>query len=94
MVARTKKSIPVVSPNSLVTARKRKAYFGEWRNVEVYVAEKLQPGDFIEGPAIVEAETTTVILNVGDQLTVDERGWLDIKVATATRAQPELALSA
>jgi N-methylhydantoinase A len=94
MVARTKKSIPAVSSNSLVTARKRKAYFGEWRNVDVYAAEKLQPGDFIEGPAIVEAETTTVILNVGDQLTVDERGWLDIKVATATRAQPELALSA
>ncbi|MGY4623216.1 hydantoinase/oxoprolinase family protein [Bradyrhizobium sp. USDA 4486] len=94
MVARTKKSISVVLSNSLVTARKRKAYFGEWRNVDVYAAEKLQPGEFIEGPAIVEAETTTVILNVGDQLTVDERGWLDIKVATATRAQPELALSA
>jgi N-methylhydantoinase A len=35
------------------------------------------------GPAIVEAETTTVVINAGDRLTVNALGWLDIQLSKA-----------
>jgi N-methylhydantoinase A len=37
----------------------------------------------MEGPAIVEAETTTVIINADDRLTVNALGWLDIRLSSA-----------
>jgi N-methylhydantoinase A len=51
--------------------------------VPVYQIDKLVPGATIEGPAILEAETTTVVAGVGDRVTVNSLGWLDI----ALRAQ-------
>ncbi len=59
---------------------KRKAYFGAWRDAPVYALETLESGHMIDGPAIVEAETTTVVINSGDKLTVNDLGWLDIQV--------------
>jgi N-methylhydantoinase A len=35
----------------------------------------------LQGPAIIEAETTTVVINEGDALSVNPLGWLDIRVA-------------
>jgi N-methylhydantoinase A len=58
----------------------RQAFFGKWRAVPVYSAESLDPGHFIDGPAIVEAETTTVVINVGDRIRVNGLGWLDIEL--------------
>jgi N-methylhydantoinase A/oxoprolinase/acetone carboxylase beta subunit len=43
-----------------VPHQRRKAYFDGWVDVDVYAAERLQPGNVIQGPAIIEAETTTV----------------------------------
>jgi N-methylhydantoinase A len=59
----------------------RKAFFGTWLDVGVYALDDLKPGQALEGPAIVEAETTTVVINAGDRLSVNAFGWLDIKVA-------------
>ena len=59
---------------------RRKAFFGEWREVPVYAASVLQPGHSIDGPAIVEAETTTVVVDAGDRITVNALGWLDIEL--------------
>lgn len=59
---------------------KRKAFFGAWREVPVYAMDRLAPGHTLEGPAIVEAETTTVVLNDGDRARVNELGWLDIRL--------------
>jgi N-methylhydantoinase A len=64
----------------------RKAFFGEWRDVPVYALDDLKPGQGLEGPAIVEAETTTVVINTGDRLTVNALGWLDICVGKARSA--------
>ncbi len=61
----------------------RKAFFGQWRDVPVYALDDLAPGQGLEGPAIVEAETTTVVINSGDRLTVNALGWLDIRVGKA-----------
>ena len=62
---------------------KRPAFFGEWREVPIYALANLRPGHFLEGPAIVEAETTTVVVNRGDRVTVNSLGWLDIQLRVA-----------
>jgi N-methylhydantoinase A len=62
---------------------RRKAFFGRWCEVPVYALDDLEPGQGLEGPAIVEAETTTVVINAGDRLTVNALGWLDIRVGKA-----------
>ena len=74
--------------------QRRKAYFDGWVDVDVYAAERLQPGNVIQGPAIIEAETTTVIVNVGDRVTVNARRWLDMEVATTKHVRRDFALSA
>jgi N-methylhydantoinase A len=60
---------------------KRPAWLGAWQEVPVYALDDLQPGERLQGPAIIEAETTTVVINAGDQLAVNGLGWLDIRVA-------------
>ena len=44
----------------------------------VYAFDQLQPGHSLEGPAIIEAETTTVLVDTGDRVSVNALGWLDI----------------
>ena len=59
---------------------KRQAFFGGWREVPVYALDDLQPGHTLTGPAIIEAETTTVLVDTGDRVTVNALGWLDIEL--------------
>src|SRR5215203_5280800 len=56
----------------------RKAFFGGWHEVPVYALDELHPGHTLTGPAIIEAETTTVLVDTGDRVTVNALGWLDI----------------
>ncbi len=56
----------------------RQAFFGAWRQVPVYSLDDLRPGHTLAGPAIIEAETTTVLVDAGDRVTVNALGWLDI----------------
>jgi N-methylhydantoinase A len=58
----------------------RSVFFGSWREVPVYALDDLEPGHALAGPAIVEAETTTVAVGPQDRLTVNALGWLDISV--------------
>jgi N-methylhydantoinase A len=58
----------------------RSVFFGGWREVPVYALDDLEPGHAFAGPAIVEAETTTVAVGPQDRLTVNALGWLDISV--------------
>ncbi len=58
----------------------RRVYLGGWREVAVYDFDALGPGQVIEGPAVVEAATTTVLLRPGDHATTTSIGWLDIAV--------------
>jgi N-methylhydantoinase A len=58
----------------------RQAFFGGWRDVPVYALDALRPGHTLAGPAIIEAETTTVLIDTGDQVTVNALGWLDISL--------------
>jgi N-methylhydantoinase A len=76
-----KRSVPLASRCTPVGSRQ--AFFGEWRDVPIYALSSLRPGHFLEGPAIVEAETTTVVVNRGDHITVNSLGWLDIRLRAA-----------
>jgi N-methylhydantoinase A len=59
----------------------RQAFFGKWCEVPVYSLESLTPGQSLEGAAIIEAETTTIVVNAGDRVTVNALGWLEIELA-------------
>jgi N-methylhydantoinase A len=72
------------SKSPCVPRSRRKAFFGGWHEVEVHGLEDLRPGHRLSGPAIIEAETTTVLINAGDVLSVNALGWLDISVARTT----------
>jgi N-methylhydantoinase A/oxoprolinase/acetone carboxylase beta subunit len=54
---------------------KREVYWeesGGFRPTNVYEQELLQCGNILEGPAVIEAEHTTVILPPGTKMTVNK----------------------
>jgi len=58
---------------------------GETVDTRVYSFEQLQPGNVVMGPAVVEAELTTVIVPTTQKLSIDKHG-LGIMEAIATKA--------
>jgi len=75
---RASDSATVSSAEPCAPRGKRQAWLGTWREVPVYALDDLRPGQSLEGPAIIEAETTTVLVDTGDRVTVNGLGWLDI----------------
>jgi N-methylhydantoinase A len=69
---------PAASSGLCAPRGKRQAFFGGWREVPVYALDALQPGHSLAGPAIIEAETTTVLVDSRDRVSVNALGWLDI----------------
>jgi len=61
-------------------ASERTIYLDGWRTVPALDFTALVPGQVINGPAIVESATTTVLLRNGDVATTTAQGWLDIAV--------------
>jgi len=59
---------------------RRRVYLGDWTDVPVFDFAALAPGQGLAGPAIVESDTTTVLLRAGDTAQFEARGWLDIAV--------------
>ena len=53
------------------------------RELAVHDVDAMRPGQRIEGPAVVESETTTVLLRNGDLARATPHGWLDIDIAAA-----------
>jgi N-methylhydantoinase A len=79
-VGRPEQAAAASASTPAVRAR-RKAFFGKWLDVPVYALDDLRPGQALEGPGIIEAETTTVVINTGDRLEVNALGWLDILIS-------------
>jgi N-methylhydantoinase A len=50
-----------------------------FESVPVYDAEKLHPGNELSGPAVIEADDTTILVHRGQRLWVD--GLLDLQIA-------------
>jgi N-methylhydantoinase A len=58
----------------------RRVYVSTWLDVPVYRLDALRPGQPVEGPAIVESATTTVLIRPADRALVTPHGWLDIQL--------------
>ena len=56
----------------------RRVHLGGWREVSVFSFDDLAAGQIVEGPAIVELSTTTVLLRPGDHAKSTPLGWLDV----------------
>ena len=56
----------------------RNIFLGGWHAAPVYDFTALAPGQALAGPAIVESDTTTVLLRMGETARMDPAGWLDI----------------
>ena len=57
-------------------ASRRARLGGTLADLPVYDFAALAGGQSIAGPAIIESDTTTVLLLPGDQASMDARGWL------------------
>ncbi len=60
--------------------RTRRVFLKDWTEIPVHDFAALADGEKVTGPAIVESDTTTVLLRSGDQACYDGRGWLDIAI--------------
>jgi N-methylhydantoinase A len=56
----------------------RRIYLAGWRDVPIFDFDALAPGQTVDGPAVIEAATTTVLLRQGDRAQVSAIGWLDV----------------
>jgi N-methylhydantoinase A len=73
---------PLVARGPDVKARgTRKIYLGAWVDAPVFAFSELPAGQSVTGPALIEADTTTVLLCDGDTASVTDTGWLDIAIA-------------
>ena len=59
---------------------RRRIHLGHWVEVPVYDFRELTAGQVIAGPAMVESDTTTVLLRPGDEATATAERWLDIRI--------------
>lgn len=56
---------------------------GGYVSTAVYERDDLQPGQIVEGPAVIEERVSTTIIGPGDRLTVDRAGCLVITLGAA-----------
>jgi len=68
-------ALPPATPRA-----RRRIHLGDWREVPVFDFAALAPAQAIDGPAIVESATTTVLLRSGDRARVSAIGWLEVAV--------------
>ena len=59
---------------------RRPVYLGDWIEADIYGFDGLAAGQEVDGPAVIEAETTTVLFRPDDRAKVTPQGWLDIVV--------------
>ena len=79
-----KADLPRRSADGTVTKAqkgKRRVYLGTWQEVPVYSMDQLPAGARVAGPAILESDFTTVLLDSQDQAKVDAYGGLELLVS-------------
>jgi N-methylhydantoinase A len=76
-VART---ISSASPIEAVPKSRRQIYLGGWTEVPVFEFGSLAAAQSIDGPAVVESDTTTVLLRPRETARFDPRGWLEVRI--------------
>jgi N-methylhydantoinase A len=59
---------------------RRTLYLGGWAEVPVFAFEALAADQRVTGPAVVESDTTTILLRSGNTARFDARGWLEVTI--------------
>ena len=82
--------LPALPEEPKVRARKaagprtrRRIYLAGWQDVPVYDFSALAASQVVDGPAVIEAETTTVLLQAEERAQVTPRAWLDIRIGAS-----------
>ena len=52
---------------------------------KVYTMDKLPAGARLTGPAIIEEESSTLVIGRGGQAEVDARGWIVVELGDAKK---------
>jgi N-methylhydantoinase A len=68
----------VAGARTLPSPARRRVWLGGWTEIPVYPLDALPGGHAVEGPALFESATTTVLLREDERATVTPRGWLDV----------------
>ena len=63
------------------TQSSRRIYLDTWHLVPVHRFASLTPNTKIQGPAIIESDTTTILLRPQDQAQLNPKGWLEITIS-------------
>jgi N-methylhydantoinase A len=58
----------------------RRIFLGGWKHVPVFDFLALAADQSVSGPAIIESDTTTILLRTNDTARFDPRGWLDVTI--------------
>jgi N-methylhydantoinase A len=61
----------------------RQIYLGAWREVPIYAFDDLAAGQVVDGPAVIESATTSLLLRPRDRAQTTAFGWLDVEIAAA-----------
>lgn len=70
-------------PSQEAYTGKRPLYrHGEWQEADLYIMKKLQPGNHIIGPAIIESDSTTFVIPDGYETTLDGHKLFHLKETT------------
>ena len=80
-----------VNAGGLVPKEYRNAYLGNWQEVPVYDIGSLLPGTEIKGPAILESDFTTILVEPGDLATIDQFGGIELQISLDVRTQRDAA---
>jgi N-methylhydantoinase A len=76
------RAAPEIAPRApaVPLGTRRAVVGGVARDLPVWPFTGLAPDQRVTGPAIVESDTTTVLLLEGDTARLDARGWLEVEV--------------
>jgi N-methylhydantoinase A len=72
---------PQIPPRPLARPRRRQPIHGQSaQEAAVYRLDDMASGQEIAGPALIETETTTVLIGAADRATITPVSWIDIAV--------------
>ena len=79
-----------VTTDTVKAKGRRKVYLSGWTDATVYEITELPPGSFVNGPAVLESDFTTVLVEAGDKATIDSYGGIELQVCLDTEDSPEV----
>ena len=77
-----------VNTDTVKAKGRRRVYLSGWTDATVYEITELPPGSLVNGPAVLESDFTTVLVEAGDKATIDSYGGIELQVCLDTEDSP------